>query len=166
MWCLFPPHSCSLQPEPEWNRPPDVSWRHDVPAGRRGGVCGWWSCAVGPGRPQLPGREPSCVPAPLSASALRLWVRADPGKSFFWLSEAALKRFIRSGWIKVIQSTGLEERHCSGRTALLNYTRVFSHYQAPICFHKIIPASKGASLILELLRLQIFHQEVHNKTHL
>lgn len=34
------PRSCSLQPEPEWHRPPDVPGGHDVTAGGRRGISG------------------------------------------------------------------------------------------------------------------------------
>lgn len=68
------PHSCSLQPEPEWDRPPDVSGGRDVTAGGRGGVGGRRGRAAGRRQPELPGREPPHVPASLAATPLRLRV--------------------------------------------------------------------------------------------
>uniref|UniRef100_A0A3P8VS95 Sterile alpha motif domain containing 12 n=1 Tax=Cynoglossus semilaevis TaxID=244447 RepID=A0A3P8VS95_CYNSE len=44
--------SCSLQPEPEWHRPPDLPRGHDVTAGRRRGVRGQRGCAAGRRQPQ------------------------------------------------------------------------------------------------------------------
>lgn len=94
----FSPHSCSLQPESEWHRPPDVSWRHDVTAGGRGGVCWRGSRAAGRRRPELSGREPPRVPAAFTASALCLWVRADPGKS-----SSVCRRFSSVKWKRSVR---------------------------------------------------------------
>lgn len=48
------PRSCSLQPEPEWHRPPDVPGGYDITAGGRGGVRGRRGCAAGRRQPELP----------------------------------------------------------------------------------------------------------------
>lgn len=94
----FSPHSCSLQPESEWHRPPDVSRRHDVTAGGRGGVCWRRSRAAGRRRPELSGREPPRVPAAFTASALCLWVRADPGKG-----SSVCRRFSSVKWKRSVR---------------------------------------------------------------
>lgn len=78
----FATHSCSLQPEPEWHRPPDVPRGRDITAGGRGGVGGRWGCAAGRRQSELPGHQPSHVPAPIAATPLRLWVWTDTGKSW------------------------------------------------------------------------------------
>lgn len=75
------PHSCSLQPEPEWHRPPDVSRGHDVTAGGRRGVGGRRPGAAGRRQSWLPWRQPPAVPETLAAASLRLRVWTDTGES-------------------------------------------------------------------------------------
>lgn len=76
------PHSCSLQPEPEWHRPPDVPRGHDITAGGRGGACGCWGCAAGRRQPKLPGHQPPHVPAPFATAPLCFRVWAVSGKNW------------------------------------------------------------------------------------
>lgn len=82
---LFPnlgvTHSCSLQPEPEWHRPPDLPRGHDVTAGRRRGVRGQRGCAAGRRQPRLPGHQPPHVPAPPTSTQIGVWVWAHQGES-------------------------------------------------------------------------------------